>query len=141
MNQKELNTYMNKKRPFLEIILSPSDEVMKSIREQYEFIAMTDDTYEDQDLWDKLYKAGCTITRHENITMNEIQMIAEPIRIDNPEQNVSITDHNGNYIGHTTWNDQIKYFFEYPVYTQRGLAIVTARQMEAIEQGVVASWE
>jgi hypothetical protein len=141
MNQQEFHNHMSKKRPFLEIVLSPNEAMMKEVRKQYEFITMTDDIYEDRDLWDKLYLEACTVTRLENISLNEAEVIAEPIRIDNPDQNVSITDRAGNYHGHTTWNDQMKMFFEYPTFTQRGLALATVRQIEAGDQGIIASWE
>jgi hypothetical protein len=133
--------FKNKKHPELFISLSPNDHVMNQIREEFEKITGHDNIYEDRDLWDKLYRNGCVTTRHENISFEEAEVIAEPIRIDNPNQNINVTDKKGSFIGHVTWKDQMAFFFEYPTYTQRGLALARLRQAEAVEQGVIASWE
>lgn len=76
----------------------------------------------------------------ENKTFTEAQAFAEPIRIANPDQCVSLYTENG-FIGNTTWNDQIKMFWEYPVYTELGAEIMMMRQSEAADQGLIASWE
>lgn len=133
--------FQNKKRSVITVTLSPSAEVMKKVYDEYERITGTDNTYEHREVYEALYKEARTEFTLNNRSFAEAEVFAESIRIDNPDQNVNISDGEGNFVCHVTWNDQMKMFFEYPTYTQRGLALAMKRQAEAAEQGVVASWE
>ena len=123
------------------ISLNPSYSEATQIRSEYLKITNTDDTWEFNDLWRDLYKVACTESTHEGITLDEAQALAEPIRIAHPDQNVNIYNSKGDFIGNTTWNDQMKMFWEYPTYTEEGKRLREERMAEAAVKGLIASWE
>lgn len=124
------------------IVLSPSKEQYTQIRIEYAAQTGLDNPYEYPELWDKLCKAAQTEWILENVTFDEAQAFAEPFRIANPGQHVSLyNDDTSSFIGNTTWNDQMNLFWEYPVYTIEGEKIKQGRLEEAREMGLIASWE
>ncbi len=77
-----------------------------------------------------------------DVTFKQAQKFAEPIRIAHPDQCVSLyNEEAGSFIGNTSWNDQVKMFWEYPVYTLEGKKVMQERSEDAKAQGLIASWE
>jgi hypothetical protein len=77
-----------------------------------------------------------------NLTWKRAQEIVEPIRINRPDRCISLYCSTGNsFIGNTSWNDQMKMFWEYPTYTPEGAKLAAERAAEAEMKGLVASWE
>lgn len=123
------------------ISLTPSKDTMIHVRRDYQNITGTDNTYEFPDLWRDLYVIACSEHTYEGITLEEAQALAEPIRIAQPDRHVNIYTTKGDFIGNTTWNDQMKMFWEYPVYTPEGERLRDERMAEAAVKGLIASWE
>ena len=133
---------MNSIQKEVKIVLSPSHEQYTKIRAEYFEKTGSDNYYDNRDLFDQMVKDVQTEWILENVTFGNAQCFAEPIRIAHPDQCVSLyNDGNGSFIGNTSWNDQIKMFWEYPVYSIEGAEIMLARQQEAEEQKLIASWE
>jgi len=76
-----------------------------------------------------------------NVSLNEAQEFAEPIRIMYPERCVTLYTRNGSVIGNTSWNDQMEMFWEYPVFTAVGETLKQERVAEAKSKNLIASWE
>jgi hypothetical protein len=58
-------------------------------------------------------------------TLKEAETWAEPLRRSHPDRNVNINWHpaghdHGSFIGYTSWNDQMRMYPEYPVFTEPG---------------------
>lgn len=133
---------MNSIQKQVRISLSPSQEQYVQIRAEYLKKTGSDNYYDFPEIFDQMVKDVRQEWTLENVTFNQAQAFAEPIRITNPDQCVTLyNDKNGSFIGNTTWNDQIKMFWEYPVYTEQGAEIMLMRQTEAADQNLVASWE
>jgi hypothetical protein len=110
------------------ISLSPSTDQLTAIREQLVEQFGTDvNQFSDEysTAFDAAYRAACTDVL-VRCTEHDAQVIAEPIRMQFPDRHVNLywtpegTEYN-NYIGNTTWNDQMKMYPEYAVYTHAGL--------------------
>lgn len=133
---------MNSIQKQVRISLSPSQEQYVQIRAEYLKKTGSDNYYDFPDIFDQMVEDVRQEWTLENVTFNQAQAFAEPIRIANPDQCVSLyNDKTGSFIGNTTWNDQIKMFWEYPVYTEQGAEIMLMRQTEAADQGLIAAWE
>jgi hypothetical protein len=133
---------MNSIQKQVRISLSPSQEQYAQIRAEYLVKTGSDNYYDFPDIFDQMVKDVRQEWTLENVTFNAAQAFAEPIRIANPDQCVTLyNDKTGSFIGNTTWNDQIKMFWEYPVYTELGAEIMLMRQTEAADQGLIAAWE
>ena len=124
------------------VVLSPSKEQYVDIRAEYFSQTGSDNYYDNPELFDEIARSRQKTYILHNVSLTAAQAYAEPIRIANPDQCVSLyVDANGSFIGNTSWNDQVKMFWEYPVYSIEGAEIMLARQQEAEEQGLIASWE
>jgi len=133
---------MNSIQKQVRISLSPSQEQYAQIRAEYLVKTGSDNYYDFPDIFDQMVQDVRQEWTLENVTFTQAQAFAEPIRIANPNQCVTLyNDKNGSFIGNTTWNDQIKMFWEYPVYTEQGAEIMLMRQTEAADQGLIAAWE
>ena len=133
---------MNSIQKQVKVVLSPSSEQYTQIRAEYFLQTGSDNYYDNPNLFDEIIKTKQSIWILENVTFTQAQSFAEPIRIANPDQCVSLyNDERGSFIGNTSWNDQIKMFWEYPVYTEIGAEIMLARQQEAEEAGLLVAWE
>lgn len=133
---------MNTIQKQVRVVLSPSHLQYVQIRAKYFATTGSDSIYENRELWDSLVKASQTEWEFNDITFTQAQSFAEPIRIAHPDQCVSLyNEDNGSFIGNTSWNDQVKMFWEYPVYTEEGAAIMSMRQLEASEKNLIAAWE
>lgn len=121
--------------------MSPSRTEAQTARAEYEALTGTDNTYEHREIWDRIYEAYSKTWVYENMSLKQVQAIAEPLRIANPDQCVSIHTDDKCFIGNTTWNDQMKMFWEYETYTPEGAAIAAARKAECDALGKVAAWE
>jgi hypothetical protein len=133
--------WMNEKQSEVKVSISPSPLECRTINEEYRRLTGSDNYYDDRELHDALYKRHCKEIILENVSLNEAQSFAEPIRIANPDQCVSLYTGKNSFIGNTTWNDQLQMFFEYPTYTKVGKKIMAKRKTEANSQGVIAAWE
>ena len=136
----DYQAWMTKKFKTATVIISPSNLEWKTIREEYENRTGSTNPYDFPEIHEEIRGKY----RHEiilkNVSLTEAQEFAEPIRIANPEQCVSISAEK-SYIGNTSWNDQMKMFWEYPVYTKIGEQLKQARVSEAKEKNLIASWE
>jgi len=135
------NEFNTRKMPALTVSLTPSPLAYAEIRREYQVRTGTDNTYDHPEIWNELVKRRRVDLVLENVSFDEAQAFAEPIRIAHPDQNVNIYDGNGSFIGNTSWNDQMKMFWEYPVYTEYGNFLRDNRIAEAKTLGTVASWE
>jgi len=110
------------------LTLSPSADQWTAIREQ-----LTQQFGADANQFSSEYRAAeralynaASTTVIVTGTEYDAQVVAEPIRMQFPDRHVNIywtpagTEYN-NAIYHTTWNDQMKMFPEYAVYTHAGL--------------------
>lgn len=136
----EYNEWMNKKFSKVQISVSPSEIEYEAINREYLEATGTDNYYDFPEKHDEIRKKYNRIVDLHNISLNEAQAFAEPIRIANPNQCVSLYAED-SFIGNTTWNDQLEMFFEYPTYTEIGKQIMEKRKTEADTLGIVASWE
>jgi hypothetical protein len=125
------------------IVICPSKAEAKEYMKKYVEITGTDNIYEDRDLFDSLYRAACTEHVYNDKTISELEIISEDYRMKFPTQNINIhsEDHGGLWYGFTTWEKQIECFFEYPVFTEAGKAVMKKRQEEAAKLGIIASWD
>jgi hypothetical protein len=123
------------------ISISPNENGIQSMQRKYKEITGTDDSFFDRDLHLELYRENCQRITLENVSMHEAQIFAEPLRIANPDQCVSLYGSDSHFIGNTSWNDQMKMFFEYPTYTEYGTYLANKRQEEAKKLNIKASWE
>jgi hypothetical protein len=133
---------MNTIQKQVRVVLSPSQLQYVQIRAN--FMAKTGSTnyYDNPDLFDSLVKSSQKEWLLNEITFTQAQCFAESIRITHPDQCVSLyNDENNSFIGNTSWNDQFKMFWEYPVYSEEGASIMLMRKLEASEKNLVASWE
>lgn len=140
----ETNTpqgFMEKKMQELTVALTPSPLEYAEIRREYIARTGTDNTYVHEEVWKELIRRRTEKHILKNVTFDEAQAFAEPLRIAHPDQHVNIYDDRGNFIGNTTWNDQIKMFWDYPVFTPEGEILVNKRREEAALIGITASWE
>lgn len=129
----EYNNWMNSIQSEVLIKLSPSEAKVREIMSKV-------DPKSDYELWRSMIDAAYTVYPYKNISLLEAQKIAEPIRIANPSQHVSIYA-GKSFIGNTTWNDQMKMFWEYPTFTEEGAKLAGERKAECDLLGKVASWE
>ena len=133
---------MNSIQKQVKVVLSPSKEQYTQIRAQFKASTGSDNYYDNTEFFDELVKMNQTEWTLENVTFTQAQAFAEPIRIANPDQCVSLYNEDaGSFIGNTSWNDQIQMFWEYPVYTEAGAEIMLIRETEAADQGLIAAWE
>ena len=138
---KEYTKWMNEKQTEVKISISPSPFECRAINDEYKRLTGSDNYYDDRDLHDFLYNKYRKEIILENISLKEAQAFSEPIRIANPDQCVSLYTGQNSFIGNTTWNDQLKMFFEYETYTEIGKHIMSKRKKEANAMGIQASWE
>lgn len=139
--QNEYQLWMNKKQKEVKISISPSDLEYSVINKEYIQATGTDNYYDHPEKWEEIRnKFRKEIVLH-NISLRDAQAFAEPIRIANPNQCVSLYADGNSFIGNTTWNDQLEMFFEYETYTSIGSEIMAKRKAEAEAQGISASWE
>ena len=127
--------------PQVKITLTPSTEDYNSICSQYERSANTDNMYEDPELWNELVKSYTKTLVLENISIYEAEAIAEGIRMMFPDQHVNLYGSDDSMICNTTWNDQWKMFWGYPVYTEAGRRVMEKRYQEQLAKGILPSWE
>jgi len=125
----------------VKIVLSPSRKEYEAARYRYSEITGTDDTYENPNIWNSLVEDRTTTLVLENVSIEEAEVVAEPIRMMFPDQNVNIISANGDFVGNVTWNDQLKMFWGYPTYTEIGKSIMAKRKEEQDALGILASWE
>jgi hypothetical protein len=138
---KSYQKFMNTIRKSLTVTLSLSTAAAQQARAEYEALTGTDNTYEHSDIWDKIYRSYSQKFEYANMSLNQIQTLVEPLRIAHPDQCVSISTDDKCFIGNTTWNDQMKMFWEYETYTPQGAALAAARKTEAEAAGLRAAWE
>lgn len=139
--KSEYTKWMNTMQSKVIISLAPSTIEFQAARAEYEALTGTDNPYNNKELFDSIMERYYKKQIHENISLHQAQVIAEPIRIANPDQCVSLYTDGNSFIGNTSWADQMKHFFEYETFTPEGTALAKARQAEAKQLGIIASWE
>lgn len=134
---------LNEKRDEVIIVISPSKEDYVNINKDYqkEIESISDNLLDDREVYDQIRKRYLKEIRLREISLREAQEFAEPLRISFPDQCVSLYSGKNTCIGNTSWNDQVKMFFQYPTYTELGKRIIDKRKEEAKEQGILASYE
>jgi hypothetical protein len=137
----EYKQSMNQKQSEVKISISPSALEYKTINAEYKAQTGSDNYYDNRNLHDEITNRFRKEIILNDVSLNEAQAFAEPIRIANPDQCVSLYTGKNSFIGNTTWNDQLKMFFEYETFTEIGKSIMAKRKAEANAQGVQASWE
>jgi hypothetical protein len=124
----------------VKIVLSPSTEQYKVARARYEAQTGCGSTYDFPKIWECIINEYNNVLELENISISQAEVLAEPIRIMFPGQNVNIIGGNGDFVGNVTWNDQLKMFWGYPTFTEIGKAIMTKRTEEQAILGIKPSW-
>lgn len=137
----EYNQWMNQKQSEVKITISPSALECQIINDEYKRQTGSDNYYDNREKHDEIYARYRKEIILKDVSLNEAQAFAEPIRIANPDQCVSLYTGENSFIGNTSWNDQLEMFFEYPTYTEVGKRIMAERKAEANANGVIASWE
>ena len=132
--------FMHQKNEEVRISISLSNLERKAVEELMSFTG-SGSYYDNPEYYKEVENRFKKEIILKNVSFHEAQTFAEPIRIANPDQCVSIYAGDNSFIGNTSWNDQLKMFFEYPTFTEIGKSIMEARQAEANAQGIQASWE
>jgi isocitrate lyase len=134
---------MNKKHSEVKITVSPSSIERKLIRDEYQSKTGSDNFIrKNREVYDEIYNRFLKEISLEDVSLNEAQAFAESIRIAYPDQCISLAYGklpNSGFIGNTTWNDQLRMFFEYETYTPIGKRIMEKRKAEANAQGIEAA--
>ena len=138
---KSYQKFQNDIRKKLTVTMSPSTPEAQAARAEYEALTGTDNTYTHSDIWDRIYSSYSKTWVYYSMSLKQVQAIAEPLRIANPDQCVSIHTDDKCFIGNTTWNDQMKMFWEYETYTPEGAAIAKARKEVCDAEGKIAAWD
>jgi len=133
--------WMNQKQSEVKITISPSDLEYSEIIKEYTLLTGSTNYYDNRDLYNQITNNIRKVIILENVSLNEAQTFAEPLRITFPNQCVSLYAGENSFVGNTTWNDQLKMFFEYPTFTEIGKSIMAIRKEEANAMGIEASWE
>ena len=133
--------WMNQKQLEVKITISPSALEYAEIIKEYTLLTGSTNYYDNPDLYDQISNSIRKEIILENVSLNEAQAFVEPIRIAFPDQCVSLHAGENSFVGNTTWNDQLKMFFEYETFTNIGKTIMENRKIEANAQGIQASWE
>ena len=133
--------WMNQKCTEVRITISPSPLEYASIMKEYSLLTGSTDYYDNPDLYNEISNRARKEIILENVSLNEAQAFAEPIRIAFPDQCVSLHAGENSFVGNTSWNDQLKMFFEYETFTKIGKSIMKKRKEEANALGIQASWE
>ena len=133
--------WMNRKQLEVKITISPSALEYAEIIKEYTLLTGSTNYYDNPDLYEQISNSIRKEILLENVSLNEAQAFVEPIRIAFPDQCVSLHAGENSFVGNTTWNDQLKMFFEYETFTNIGKTIMENRKIEANAQGIQASWE
>jgi hypothetical protein len=133
--------WVNQKQSEVRITISPSPLEYSAIMKEYSLLTGSTNYYDNPDLYNEISNRIRKEIILENVSLNEAQAFAEPIRIAFPDQGVSLHAGENSFIGNTSWNDQLKMFFEYPTFTEIGKTIMENRKAEANAMGIQASWE
>lgn len=118
MNDQE---FLNRTHKSVTVSISASQTVNRAITAEMKR------KYGEDGYYDPMMKAirgaGTSVTL-ENTTMLEACKFAEGLRISHPHQNVnvSVDKEGGDFICNVSWNDQVRYYPEYPIYTEEGKA-------------------
>lgn len=139
--QAEHDEFMNRVEPEIHIIIGPDSLAQKAAAQEYLETTGTDNPFEHRDLHDEIWSKYQTRITLRDISWNEANAFAEPLRIAHPDQNVSLYTKGGSWIGHTTWNDQMTMFFGYPVYTSYGEKLKAEANAHAEANGIPMAWE
>jgi len=130
------------KYPVVFITMSPSAEDRKKIMSEYMAETGTDNSYEYNDVYERIYRKYVYKETLNNVTLHEAQVYAEPLRIKNPDLNVNVTVEGGSsFICNTTLNDQMQMFFEYETYTDEGKRLQEIARKKAASENRRASYE
>lgn len=138
----EYQTWMNTTQK--EIILSISNDCnqRRAIDEQYFAVTGSDNPYDNLDYYRALEKEHRTEIVLKDMSWKEAQIFAEPIRIAHPDQCISLSSPDGSsFIANVSWNDQMKMFFGYEVFTAYGEKLKKEANEYAETNGIPMAWE
>lgn len=138
MSYKE---FKSKVHSWVSIYLTPGPNEYAIINAEYLKLTGTDNRWEHSEIYTQLVKQHTEFLNYTNMSLEQADIIAEPIRIAYPNRNLSIATSDTSFIGHVTWDDQMEMFFEYPTYTNYGSSLAKQRQEEAKKLGIKATWE
>ena len=122
------------------ISLSLNREQQAALNAAYLKATGSSNQWDNIELYRKMYSEACQ-KWYVDCSVQEAQVVAEPIRIANPGQCVSVYNLKGDWIGNTSWDDQMKMFFGYPVYTPEGEKLKEERLKEAALLQLQPSWD
>ena len=119
MNDKE---FLNRTHESVTVSISVNRRTSNAITTEMKRKFGDDGYYEP--MMKALRGAGTSITL-ENATMLEACKFAEGLRISHPAQNVNVSadKEGGDFICNVSWNDQMRHYPEYPIYTEEGTMI------------------
>ena len=140
MNSNSHDAWMNQKESEILLVVGPDKSGIQRALDMYFVLTGTDNTYENRDAWDLLYRQECHVIQLKDVSWLEAQQFAEPIRILHPEQCVTLSS-GSSFIGNTSWKDQMEMFFGYPVYTPYGEKLKAERNQFAEANGIPMAWE
>ena len=113
-----------------------------SLEYEQKFGSMLDRDYDQYRAdYAEIYKKHVNIIEYTNFTMEKVQQLAEAMRIEQPDANINISwNHDGEYgpsfIANTSWNDQMKMYPGYEVYTKEGF-IQKVEALKKYHKGLV----
>lgn len=136
----EQDEFMNRREEKITLTISADSLQQKAIYDEFQDRTGTDNPYDNIELYRELTTKHTTNIDLWGMTWQQAQAFAEPLRIAHPDQCISLSSGN-SFIGNTTWNDQMKMFWEYSVYTPYGEKLKAERLRLAEQLGQTASWE
>jgi hypothetical protein len=141
MAKSEYQRWMDKRQESVTVSISLSASQVAVVTEEFKSLTGSTNYYDNPELYDSIVTQHKTEIVLPGVSLNEAQAFAEPLRILYPDLCVSLYTRDGSFIGNTSWNDQMKMFWEYPVFTAVGEQLKQVRTAEAAEKNLIASWE
>jgi len=136
------DNFMNTREEKIILSIGLDEYRRREVEDEYLDRSGSDNPYHDYDLYRKIEAAHRTEIVLRGMTWHEAQVFAEPIRIAHPDQNITLYNPDySSFIGNTTWNDQMKMFFGYPVFTPYGEKLKAEANLHAEINGIAMAWE
>jgi hypothetical protein len=145
-NKAAHEAFLDQVEAEIELIIGLSPAERQAANREYEELTGKDPVesyYSDRETYEAIEKKHRTGITLRNMSWREAHIFTEPIRIAHPDQNVSLytRGEKGSWIGYTTWNDQMKMFFGYEVYTPYGEVLKREANEYAEAEGIPMAWE
>jgi hypothetical protein len=145
-NKAAHEAFLDQVEAEIELIIGLSPAERQAANREYEELTGKDPVesyYNDRETYEEIEKKHRTGITLRNMSWREAHIFTEHIRIAHPDQNVSLytRGEKGSWIGYTTWNDQMKMFFGYEVYTPYGEVLKREANEYAEAEGIPMAWE